>query len=184
MPNQNQKFSLRPVYVFFTETHTRVFSLHTSYRLLTRRPRTAVNLFLEWMIVKLSRSSIAHCSIGHDGVVLDPVHSGDRFWPFQAYVRKYPRIKGCFIIPAPHPIDLTRYEDRPVKPVWRTFAKWATRGLISTTDCVCTTKDVLAQLYIHCPRSVTTPIKLYRWLHAKKYCFEPFDDPDDERATD
>lgn len=151
--------------------------MRTRWRLLRRFPRRYWNWLLCWLIRTCSRSPIAHCAIGFEGVVLDPSMHGNRYWPIYAYATSYPGLLGSVTVQLGQSIDLARYEEPTPrrKSPWPTVAKLLLFGALRTADCVCTVRSCLSQANIRVPHHVLSPAALRRWLQSQGGIYVPFE---------
>lgn len=161
------------VYVFFAtadwrRSHVRLTTCQW-LRIARRRPRKAYFACLAWLTRTITRSRLAHVSIGHNGVVLDPDIKGNRAWPLVVYVSNYPTLVCAFSIKTPDspPLDSLPLNNR--KPVLPTLLRWWTGGRVHTEDCVCITVDMLRAAGVDVPKRIYQPIQLHRWLHDQGY---------------
>ena len=157
----------RHCYVFFAtarRARRRKLPLRRRCRIACKFRRRTYFAFLSWLVRTLTRSQLAHCSIGYDGAVLDPGIRRNTYWPFRAYVISYPTLVCCFRVLVSRPIDLDAFPQGS-KPAWPTFVRWLTRGRWPwTTDCVCIAIDCLRQGGIAVPRQLVSPQQLHDWL--------------------
>jgi hypothetical protein len=120
-------------------------------------------------IVSVTRSRMVHCAVGIDGAVLNPIMSGNQYWPHIAYVITYARLTCAFRIEVHVTVDLDRYGQGKPRKAWPTVLKLLTRGWYRTDDCVDTVIDAMRQAGIRVPRYVIAPIDLHDWLLAAGY---------------
>lgn len=160
-------------FVFFSSAdwsnRRRKLGVRRRVAILIRFPRRSYYWFLSWLVRKLTYSRLAHCSIGVDGAVLDPSIRGNRFWPFQLYIRHYPTLLWAVAVPMEGTPDLDAYPPDVSKPAMPTVIRWLSLGRLHTDDCVCITSDVLRAGGVHIPERIVSPKQLFHWLTMRGY---------------
>ncbi len=120
-----------------------------------------------------------HVCTGYDGIVVDPLYSGDHLWQLHGFVRRYP-IRACVSVRAVYQIDM-RFFDRPKVPKSRArpLLYWLT-GLLRfrTDDCLGTAVECLRAAGINVPVTLRTPGGLFRWLRDEGYVHQKLSAPD------
>lgn len=146
-------------------------TLRRRIRVAIRHPRRSYFWFLSALVRVITRSRLAHCSIGHDGAVLDPSMLGNRYWPMFVYISRFPTLAGFFRVPIRPDIaiGLDKYPAGIAKPAWPTILKWWTGGMWPTTDCVCVVRSILRDGGIETPRSDYSPQRLWSRLAGRGY---------------
>jgi len=142
-------------------------------RLLMRFPKKSYLAFLSWLIRTVTRSRLAHCSIGDGELVLDFGLMGRNHWPHISYCLNYPTLVGAFIVPAPNAIDLDGYRKEKIR-VFPTLLRWWSRGRVTTRDCVCETVRFLNEAGVPCPKRIYKPCQLFEWLEKEGYLYVNF----------
>jgi hypothetical protein len=154
---------LHNCYVFFVAYRKR----RISWRAIKRCKGLAKRSLIVWLIATIGRSHFVHVCVGSSDVVLDQMIDGPRFYATALFCMKYPRLAWCYEIKCPRKPDIGLAENcGPVK-ITRTLARRATRGLISSNDCVSTTSDILRDAGINIPKSVVTPDQLWDHLRSQ-----------------
>jgi len=124
---------------------------------------------LSWLIRVLTRSPISHCGLAFEGRVMDPTIQGVFLWPLSHYFRHARDVHCVLRVRFRYRIDLDFFQSRFGRQVavWPTVQRWLSRGRYPwTADCVCTVIDCLHAGGVPVPRTIHTPIQLYRWLLA------------------
>jgi len=120
-------------------------------------------------IRRLSGSAMTHCAIGYGGAVLNVTLRGNQFWPILAFAACWPRLCRVFEVPIDRAIDLDRYPAGDRKRIFPSIARWLTRGLVRTSDCVCITSELLRDGGVHVPNYIVSPVQLHDWLMARGF---------------
>lgn len=117
-----------------------------------------------WWVRLLTRSEIAHVSIGDGSVVLDPSDAGDRFIDEDRFVLCYPRLVAAVELLTPIPLGLHAHRPSPRRwLVWH-LLRWMTRGRVRANDCMEVVVGHLAGAGVSIPRAVATPQALLNHL--------------------
>jgi len=124
--------------------------------------------FLGFLICRLSRSKLVHCSISDMEIVLDVSLKGDLYYAHEAYMQFHPTLVDAFLVHG-KPVTLDQYGGARAKKVWPTLYKTLTRGNTRSRDCLCVTRQILVDAGHDVPKNVISPAGLYRWLEQKGY---------------
>ncbi len=164
--------SFQNAFVYFSTgqwSHRRRLTLRRRLRIARKFKRRTYFWFLSWLVRFITRSELAHVSIGYDGAVLHPGILDNEYWPQIAYTLKYPTLVCAFTVPLKQPIDLDRYPSGQ-KQVWPTIMRWMLRGRgPATQDCTCIVIDCLRSGGVPVPTTLVSPQALYDWLKENGY---------------
>tara|TARA_R100000306_G_C4342669_1_gene126047 strand:- start:127 stop:678 length:552 start_codon:yes stop_codon:yes gene_type:complete len=140
-----------------------------------RRPgsgwRGAYEYRIGWLVRKLSRSCLGHCSIGLGGEIIDPTLGGVRKWPSrECFLAHYPKLVACWIVPFPSAVSwdidsLLRIKGGPIRSICRLISG----GRIWVWDCVTICLYLMDLAEVDVPMNIVTPAKLWSWLDSQGY---------------
>lgn len=162
-----------PFAVLFFLTGTVLGAVPPSVRLrfLLRRG-FALSWFTAWLIRELSDSDVSHCAVALGEVVYDPCLAGDRTWPLDVFLRRFPGITDLFIIPS---AGCALPSPRPCRKAWwPSLLRWMTRGAVAADDCVTCTAAVLRAAGHAVPADAVTPDDLRSWARQQGFKHERF----------
>ena len=128
-------------------------------------------LFGSELIKLIQRGHLSHTLIEYDGVVLDPMFSGNKYWDIDSFLKTYPGRRDATV-------DISCWESNKDWGVFREMT-WGTlfrfilffsRGRIRfDEDCVSIACKTLKKSGINVPIHVVTPKKLITWLKEEGY---------------
>jgi len=145
------------------------------WRLKLIRKHTALvaYLFGSELIKLIQRSHLSHTLIEVDGVLLDPMFSGNRYWDIDSFLKTYPGRRVFFRFTTDVSVDISAWETRRSWGPWRA-AVWGTlfrfvlffsRGRIRfADDCVSVACKILKTSGVQVPIHIVTPKQLITWL--------------------
>lgn len=136
-------------------------------RVLLRKPGRVWLWFQSWMVRAFTNSSLAHCAIGIDGVVLDQSARGVRFWPQITFEQHFPTLVCWFDVPLYAQVDMDLHVTQGGPPVISTFLQWATRGKCRPRNCLTIVVDVLRDGGWPITDRINTPRRLCEYLKGQ-----------------
>ena len=116
-------------------------------KLLRNKPMTFWFLCWAWVAEKGGGSRFRHVLVGDGEVVYDNQYGQTGFWPWELFVRKFPKILGYYMIEGEDPMIATYPAKKRTKwgyllPIpFLTMA--ATRGLYQVFNCTTSCKTAL-----------------------------------------
>ena len=117
---------------------------------------------LPHIIRAIGRTEFAHCAIGYDGAVLDPMIWGDRIYAEAVYLDIMPTLAWRFRVPLIRPINFDDYqlvkEERKTMPTMR---RMMSRGRTPANDCVTVTCGLLREAGVRLSPRISTPAAVY-----------------------
>lgn len=154
----------------------------TIYVFFCRTPKTSRwwNRLWGWLVRPFHMYPAEHLVIGHDGLVVDPLYSGNHLWQLHGFVRRYP-IHSCIAVtPTPFRISLRAFDcEKQQKNRLFPVLYWLT-GLarFQTDDCLGVAIQCLQAAGLKLPKRFRTIGGLYRWLRNEGYACQKFSAPD------
>lgn len=130
-------------------------------------PNFAIYAIISEVIHLLTWSNLAHVAIADDRHVLSPAASGNRVWPIDRFLGKYPGLTHAYVVPVLNPITAKTYRNRRRMKLALWLFKWLSGGRVRTDDCVCVVRRVLADAGVDTPDSCYTPARLSAWLDRR-----------------
>lgn len=122
---------------------------------------------LNWLIKLASRSRIVHCAIADNDYVLSVYADKTMYHYLRQYIR-FPNTRHVIRVTLKKPISIEG-RGRENNRIMPSILKWFTLGRVQTDDCVCVTKQVLAEGGVEVDQWAWNPRGLYEWLKAEGY---------------
>ena len=146
------------------------------WRLLRKKPMTFWYLFWAWVARHLAGSDFRHVLVSDGEVVFDGQYGEASFWPYEAFIRRYPRILGYYLVegddPRIHALKGGKRQKNGVLLVLPFLLMAFTRGFYQVKNCTTTAKEILAQAGVRVPhRKVWNPTELHLWMSSHGFDF-------------
>jgi hypothetical protein len=147
-------------------------------KLIIKHTNLVAYLFGSELIKLIQRGHLSHTLIEYDGVVLDPMFSGNRYWDIDSFLSTYPGRRVFFRFTTDAPVDIACWETEKKwgllrELTWGTlfrFILFFSRGRIRfADDCVSIACKTLKKSGVDVPIHVFTPKKLITWLKEEGY---------------
>lgn len=158
------------------------------WRLLRKNPMTFWYLFWAWVARHWAGSDFRHVCVSDGEVVFDGQYGQTSFWPYEAFIRRYPRILGYYLVeggdPQIHALKGGKKQRYGLLLPFPFIFMGLTRGLYQVRNCTTVARETLGRAGVQVPRRKNwNPTELHLWMSANGFDFTASAPPSISRAA-